>query len=80
MPLPTGGIFYCIGTDAGGDCDELRIQSTGPTDFHQIRGHGGSLYFKSTLVTSWDTPNKRPQEVHEGGKRNGLGAPEGRVA
>ncbi len=53
-----GAIFYCRGSDIGGDCDELRIQSTGPSDFHTIRGHGGSLYFENTIVTSWDTPNK----------------------
>ena len=56
------------GTSIGGDCDELRIQSTGSTDFHEVRGHGGSLYFEDTVVTSWDTPNKRPQEEYEGGR------------
>ncbi|CAN0533712.1 unnamed protein product, partial [Scytosiphon promiscuus] len=28
-----GGIFYCRGSNIGGDCDELRIQSTGSDDF-----------------------------------------------
>ncbi|CAM9124777.1 unnamed protein product [Ascophyllum nodosum] len=63
-----GAIFYCRGAEIGGDCDELRIQSTGSDDYHEIRGHGGSLYFENTLVTSWDTPNKQPQEEHEGGR------------
>ncbi|CAM9999901.1 unnamed protein product, partial [Ascophyllum nodosum] len=63
-----GSIFYCRGTSIGGDCDELRIQSTGPTDFHEVRGHGGSLYFENTLVTSWDTPNKGPQEDYKDGR------------
>ena len=63
-----GSVFYCRGTSIGGDCDELRIQSTGSTDFHEVRGHGGSLYFEKTLVTSWDTPNKIPQEDYEGGR------------
>lgn len=26
------------------------------------------MYFSHTIVTSWDTPNKKPQEVHEGGR------------
>ena len=64
----TGAVFYCRGSEIGGDCDELRIQSTGPKDFHEIRGHGGSLYFSHTLVTSWDTPSKEPQEEYEGGR------------
>ncbi len=34
----------------------------------QVRGHGGSLYFEDTVVTSWDTPNKAPQEEYEGGR------------
>lgn len=56
-----GAIFYCKGTEVGGDCDELRIQSIDPTDWYELRGHGGSLYFEKTIVTSWDTPNKTPQ-------------------
>ncbi|CAM9925001.1 unnamed protein product, partial [Ascophyllum nodosum] len=63
-----GSIFYCRGINIGGDCDELRIQSTGSTDFQEVRGHGGSLYFEKTLVTSWDTPNKSPQEDYEDGR------------
>lgn len=63
-----GAVFYCKGTAVDGDCDELRIQSTGSDDFHEVRGHGGSLYFESTLVTSWDTPNKEPQETYVGGR------------
>ncbi|CAN0082430.1 unnamed protein product, partial [Laminaria digitata] len=66
-----GSVFYCRGKDSkdgDGDCDELRIQSTGPTDFHEVRGHGGSLYFENTIVTSWDTPNKKVQEVHAEGR------------
>lgn len=34
----------------------------------QVRGHGGNLYFKDTIVTSWDTPNEKPQEKYEGGR------------
>lgn len=34
----------------------------------QVRGHGGSLYFEDTIVTSWDTPNGKPQEEFEGGR------------
>ncbi|CBJ28911.1 Mannuronan C-5-epimerase [Ectocarpus siliculosus] len=63
-----GAIFYCIGSEEGGDCDELRIQSTGPDDWYEVRGHGGSMYFSHTVVTSWDTPNKKPQETYEGGR------------
>lgn len=64
----TGAVFYCRGSAIGGDCDELRIQSTGPLDFYEIRGHGGSLYFSHTVVTSWDTPSSAPQKVYEGGR------------
>ncbi len=63
-----GAIFYCKGTGVGGDCDELRIQSTGEDDWYEVRGHGGSLYFEDTVVTSWDTPNKEPQAEYEGGR------------
>ncbi|CAN0279618.1 unnamed protein product, partial [Hapterophycus canaliculatus] len=38
------------GSDAGGDADELRIQSNGGDDYYEVRGHGGSLSFKNTLV------------------------------
>lgn len=34
----------------------------------KVRGHGGSMYFSHTVVTSWDTPNKKPQETYEGGR------------
>ncbi|CAB1099946.1 MEP1 [Ectocarpus sp. CCAP 1310/34] len=66
--VTNGAIFYCIGSEEGGDCDELRIQSTGPDDWYEVRGHGGSMYFSHTVVTSWDTPNKQPQETYEGGR------------
>ncbi len=66
--MTNGAIFYCKGGDAGGDCDELRIQSTGEDDWYEVRGHGGSLYFEDTVVTSWDTPNKEPQATYEGGR------------
>ncbi|CAN0388631.1 unnamed protein product, partial [Ascophyllum nodosum] len=52
----------------GGDCDELRIQSTGSTDYHEVRGHGGSLYFENTIVTSWDPDTKSPQTDYEDGR------------
>ncbi|CAM9132608.1 unnamed protein product, partial [Ectocarpus fasciculatus] len=68
LHITGGAIFYCRGSSIGGDCDELRIQSTGPDDFHEVRAHGGSMYFESTIVTSWDTPNKTPQATYEGGR------------
>eukprot|EP00752_Nemacystus_decipiens_P013623 g12081.t1 len=63
-----GGTFYCRGADIGGDCDELRIESRGSNAYHEVRGHGGNLYFESTLVTSWDTPNRKPQTEHKNGR------------
>eukprot|EP00903_Cladosiphon_okamuranus_P006681 g6521.t1 len=66
--VTNGAIFYCKGTNAGGDCDELRIQSNGPDDWYEVRGHGGSMYFEDTIVTSWDTDNEAPQEEYEGGR------------
>lgn len=109
LHITGGAVFYCRGSSVGGDCDEFRIQSTGPTDFNevgrelgtyvnrqdghrslllsslsstfqplasvgscpgnfQVRAHGGSMYFESTIVTSWDTPNKTPQATYEGGR------------
>ena len=32
-----GAVFYCKGTSVGGDCDELRIQSTGAEDWYEVR-------------------------------------------
>eukprot|EP00903_Cladosiphon_okamuranus_P006680 g6520.t1 len=66
--MTNGAIFYCKGSSAGGDCDELRIQSNGPDDWYEVRGHGGSLYFEDTVVTSWDTSAKKPQATYEGGR------------
>ncbi|CAM9846938.1 unnamed protein product, partial [Ascophyllum nodosum] len=63
-----GAVFYCVGQSLGGDCDELRIQSTGPADFHEVRGHGGSLYFEGTTVTSWDPSTKSPQANYQEGR------------
>ncbi|CAN0386861.1 unnamed protein product, partial [Pylaiella littoralis] len=51
-----------------GDCDELRIESTSSKNFQELRGHGGNLYFEKTIVTSWDTVEKKPQEVYTGGR------------
>eukprot|EP00903_Cladosiphon_okamuranus_P010100 g9565.t1 len=68
LHITGGGTFYCRGTSIGGDCNELRIESTGSEAYHEIRGHGGNLYFENTVVTSWDTPNKKPQEEHKGGR------------
>lgn len=34
--ITAGAIFYCKGASAGGDCDELRIQSTGPDDWYEV--------------------------------------------
>ena len=34
--MTNGAIFYCKGSGAGGDCDELRIQSNGPDDFYEV--------------------------------------------
>lgn len=45
-----GGLFQFNGEDYDGDCNTLRIQSDGSSDFHEIRGHGGSLSFKGTKV------------------------------
>lgn len=62
-----GSILYMHGTDIGGDCDELRIQSDDDV-YYEIRGHGGSLSFKNTLVTSWDPAEKAPRYEYSGGR------------
>ncbi|CAM9800582.1 unnamed protein product, partial [Sphacelaria rigidula] len=63
-----GGLFQFNGEDYDGDCNTLRIQSDGSSDFHEIRGHGGSLSFKGTKVTSWDTSNGVQQTDYEDGR------------
>lgn len=45
-----GVTLYVHGTSIGGDCDVLRIESTDDT-YHEVRGYGGSLSFKSTKVS-----------------------------
>ena len=35
--ITDGATFYCKGGTAGGDCDALRIRSTGPEDFYEVR-------------------------------------------
>ncbi|CAN0304316.1 unnamed protein product, partial [Ectocarpus sp. 4 AP-2014] len=52
----------------GGNCAELRIRSTSGSDFFEIRGHGGNLYFEDTIVTSWDVDGRKPQETYEDGR------------
>ncbi|CAM9458502.1 unnamed protein product, partial [Hapterophycus canaliculatus] len=56
-----GVTLYVHGTDIGGDADVLRIKSTS-SEFYELRGYGGSLSFKSTKVTSWDTENGQERE------------------
>ncbi|CAM9862332.1 unnamed protein product [Choristocarpus tenellus] len=56
-----------ISLDKGGDADTLRIESTSSA-FHNLRGHGGSLYFEGTTVTSWDPSAGGPREEYDGGR------------
>lgn len=63
-----GAILYVHGTSIGGDADTLRIQSEDDGLFHEVRGHGGSLSFRSTFVTSWDTTTGAVRETYEGGR------------
>lgn len=53
------------GSAAGGDCDVLRIKST-DDDYYEVRGYGGNLSFRNTVVTSWDTDNGAEKEWEEG--------------
>lgn len=68
LHIRNGSSFYCRGQDIGGDCDELRIRSMGSTDFHEVRGHGGNLYFRNTVVTSWNTTSQVPQDDYKFGR------------
>lgn len=52
-------LFQLHGSESGGDCDALRIQST-DTIFFNLRGHGGSLDILDTVITSWDTDLATP--------------------
>lgn len=63
-----GAVLQCHGVSDGGDCDVLRIQSDGSKDFHEVRGHGGSLSFYGTKVTSWDTDEGEQQKTYKGGR------------
>ncbi|CAM9392193.1 unnamed protein product [Discosporangium mesarthrocarpum] len=47
--------------------EELRIEST-DTAFHNLRGHGGSLYFEKSIVTSWDMAAGGPREAYDVGR------------
>ncbi|CAM9392267.1 unnamed protein product [Discosporangium mesarthrocarpum] len=47
--------------------EELRIEST-ETRFHNLRGHGGSLYFSGAVVTSWDLSVGGPREAYDVGR------------
>lgn len=42
------GTFYCRGTDIGGDCDELRIQSRSSNDYHEV----DMLWFMASMATT----------------------------
>lgn len=68
LRVTNGGTLLVHGTSIGGDCDVLRIRSDGPSAFHEIRGHGGSLSFRSTKVTSWDTESGKQQTDYEDGR------------
>lgn len=59
--VTNGVTLYVHGTSIGGDADVLRIKSTSE-EFYELRGYGGSLSFKSTTVTSWDTENGQERE------------------
>ncbi|CAM9604816.1 unnamed protein product [Ectocarpus sp. 12 AP-2014] len=67
LEILDGVTLYVHGTSAGGDADVLRIQST-DDDFWEIRGWGGSLSFKETTVTSWDTDKGEERTKYEGGR------------
>ncbi|CAM9595723.1 unnamed protein product [Ectocarpus sp. 4 AP-2014] len=67
LEILDGVTLYVHGTSAGGDADVLRIQST-DDDFWEIRGWGGSLSFKETTVTSWDTDKGEERTKYEAGR------------
>lgn len=56
-----GVTLFVHGLSIGGDADVLRIESTS-SDFYEVRGHGGSLSFHTTKVTSWDTSNNEERQ------------------
>ena len=49
-----GAIFYCKGTSAGGDCDELRIQSTGDDDYYEVSAGDDSSFWGFVLFKGKD--------------------------
>ncbi|CAM9449094.1 unnamed protein product [Scytosiphon promiscuus] len=61
LRVTNGVTLYVHGLSIGGDADVLRIKSTS-SEFYELRGYGGSLSFKSTTVTSWDTDNGQERE------------------
>lgn len=47
-------VFYCKGSSAGGDCDELRIQSTGSDDYYEVRSKNDPCgKMPRLLLLSW---------------------------
>ncbi|CAM9939118.1 unnamed protein product [Scytosiphon promiscuus] len=62
----TNGVTLDLkGSEAAGDCDELKIKSS-TTLIHAVRGHGGNLDIYKTLIQSWDedllTPHVLPAD------------------
>lgn len=68
LRIVDGVTLYVHGAEADGDADILRLQSNGPDDFYEVRAHGGSLSFKNTKVTSWDTDSRKEQTTYEDGR------------
>lgn len=59
-----GGYFLPQGSPHRKSRDILLCATFGD----QIRGHGGNLYFENTIVTSWDTDSRKPQEEFKNGR------------
>lgn len=60
-------LLNLIGSTSGGDCDELYLRSDADK-YINVRGHGGSLMVRDTLVTTYDASVGGPDENYEDGR------------
>lgn len=65
--ISDGIVLKVYGTEAGGECDYLKLRSDADTVVN-LRAHGGSLDFMNTKVTSWDPSKSSVDEDWEDGR------------
>lgn len=66
--ITQGSTLLIQGTDFGGDCDHLLMESS-PEKFINMRAHGGDIWIEGTHVESWDLRNGGVDEDDRDGRR-----------